>query len=114
MDQPEPAKRRRLPDLPKILGSGFVTGAADDDPSGIATYSQTGAQFGVAQLWTALYRIPVQEACGRIGATTGKGLAQVIRDHYSRPVLMGVVLLVVVALSGAALVHTTVAPSVRL
>jgi NRAMP (natural resistance-associated macrophage protein)-like metal ion transporter len=78
-----------------------VTGAADDDPSGIATYSQTGAQFGFGQLWTALYQIPlllaVQEACARIGAVTGKGLAGVIKDHYSRAVLIGVVLVLVIA-----------------
>lgn len=85
----------------KLLGPGLVTGAADDDPSGIATYSQTGAQFGFGQLWTAAYQIPlllaVQEACARIGAVTGKGLAGVIKDCYSRKVLIGVVLLVVVA-----------------
>jgi NRAMP (natural resistance-associated macrophage protein)-like metal ion transporter len=85
----------------RILGPGLVTGAADDDPSGIATYSQTGAQFGFGQLWTALYQIPlliaVQECCARIGVVTGKGLAGVIKENYSRRVLVGVVLLVVVA-----------------
>jgi len=85
----------------EILGPGIITGAADDDPSGIATYSQTGAQFGFGQLWTALYQIPlllaVQEACARIGAVTGKGLAAVIKEHYSRKILIGVVLLVAVA-----------------
>jgi NRAMP (natural resistance-associated macrophage protein)-like metal ion transporter len=85
----------------RILGPGLITGAADDDPSGIATYSQTGAQFGFGQLWTALYQIPlllaVQECCGRIGLVTGKGLAGVIKDHYSRSVLLGTVLLVLVA-----------------
>lgn len=85
----------------KLLGPGLVTGAADDDPSGIATYSQTGAQFGFGQLWTALYQTPlllaVQECCGRIGMVTGKGLAGVIKEHYSRSILIGVVLLVVVA-----------------
>src|ERR1700742_5083043 len=85
----------------KILGPGIVTGAADDDPSGIATYSQTGAQFGYGMLWTALYQIPlllaVQEACARIGVVTGKGLARVIKDHYSRSILIGVVILVVIA-----------------
>lgn len=85
----------------RVLGPGVITGAADDDPSGIATYSQTGAQFGFGQLWTALYQIPlllgVQEACGRIGAVTGKGLAGVIKQHYSRTILIGLVLLVVVA-----------------
>lgn len=85
----------------KILGPGLVTGAADDDPSGIATYSQTGAQFGFGQLWTALYQIPlliaVQECCARIGVVTGKGLGGVIKEHYSRKILIGVVVLVVVA-----------------
>jgi NRAMP (natural resistance-associated macrophage protein)-like metal ion transporter len=85
----------------KVLGPGIITGAADDDPSGIATYSQTGAQFGYGMLWTALYQIPlliaVQEACARIGAVTGKGLAGVIKEHYNRSILTGVVLLVVVA-----------------
>jgi len=61
-----------------LLGPGLTTGAADDDPSGIATYSQTGAQFGYGQLWTALYMLPfmtaVQEACARIGLVTGKGI----------------------------------------
>lgn len=85
----------------RILGPGVITGAADDDPSGIATYSQTGAQFGFGQLWTALYQIPlllaVQEACARIGAVTGKGLAGVIREHYTRKILVGVLVLVAVA-----------------
>lgn len=96
-----PAPRRGPMRLLKVLGPGLITGAADDDPSGIATYSQTGAQFGFGQLWTALYQIPlllaVQEACARIGAVTGKGLAGVIKEHYSRRVLICVVLLVVVA-----------------
>jgi len=85
----------------KLLGPGVITGAADDDPSGIATYSQTGAQFGLGQLWTAFYQIPlllaVQEACARIGSVTRKGLAGVIKQHYSRRILIGVVLLVLVA-----------------
>ena len=84
-----------------LLGPGLTTGAADDDPSGIATYSQTGAQFGYGQLWTALYMLPfmtaVQEACARIGLVTGKGIAAVVKNHYSRPVLYAVVGLVVVA-----------------
>lgn len=93
--------KRDLLRMFKVLGPGLITGAADDDPSGIATYSQTGAQFGYGQLWTALYQIPlllaVQEACARIGAVTGQGLAGVIKQHYSRTVLIGVVLLVVAA-----------------
>ena len=91
----------RLRRIFRIFGPGLITGAADDDPSGIATYSQTGAQFGFAQLWTALYQLPlllaVQEACGRIGAVTGKGLAGVIKQHYSRSILIAVVVLVVLA-----------------
>ena len=55
----------------RLLGPGFVTGASDDDPSGIATYSQTGAQFGYSQLWLALWMLPfrvaIQEVCGRVG-----------------------------------------------
>jgi len=85
----------------RILGPGLVTGAADDDPSGIATYSQTGAQFGYGQLWTAFAMLPlmiaVQEACARIGIVTGRGIAAVVRDNYSKKVLYGVVLLVLVA-----------------
>lgn len=84
-----------------ILGPGVITGAADDDPSGIATYSQTGAQFGYGLLWTALFMLPfllsVQEACARIGAVTGKGIASVVREHYSKPILYAVVLLVLIA-----------------
>src|SRR5579864_4198597 len=100
-DEPEEDRYQGLLGVLRVLGPGLITGAADDDPSGIATYSQTGAQFGFGQLWTALYQIPlllaVQEACARIGAVTGKGLAGVIKDRYSRAVLIGVVLLVVVA-----------------
>jgi NRAMP (natural resistance-associated macrophage protein)-like metal ion transporter len=84
-----------------LLGPGIITGAADDDPSGIATYSQTGAQFGYGLLWTAILMLPfqaaVQEACARIGAVTGRGISSVVRTHYSKKVLYAVVLLVVVA-----------------
>jgi len=83
------------------MGPGLTTGAADDDPSGIATYSQTGAQFGYGQLWTALYMLPfmmaVQEACARIGLVTGKGIAAVVKENYSKSVLYIVVGLVVIA-----------------
>lgn len=75
----------------RALGPGLITGASDDDPSGIGTYVQTGAQFGYAQLWTALLTAPlqiiIQEICARIGLQTGVGLAAVIRKHYPRPVL---------------------------
>jgi len=87
--------------LLRILGPGVITGAADDDPSGIATYSQAGAQFGFAMPWTMLLALPlmtaVQEACMRLGAVTGKGLAAVIRAHYPKYILYPVVFLVVVA-----------------
>ncbi len=75
----------------KRLGPGFITGVSDDDPSAIATYAQTGAQFGLAQLWTAPFVWPllsaIQEMCGRIGRVTGLGLAGVMRRHYARPVV---------------------------
>jgi NRAMP (natural resistance-associated macrophage protein)-like metal ion transporter len=85
----------------RVLGPGLITGAADDDPSGIATYSQAGASFGFGQLWLALYMLPlmiaVQEMCGRIGLVTGQGIAGVVRRHYRREVLVGAVALVAVA-----------------
>jgi NRAMP (natural resistance-associated macrophage protein)-like metal ion transporter len=87
--------------LLKIAGPGIITGAADDDPSGIATYTQTGAQFGYGQLWTALLVLPmlvaIQEACARIGAVTGKGIAAVVKERYSKKVLYGTLVLIVVA-----------------
>ncbi|MHB8207242.1 NRAMP family divalent metal transporter [Mucilaginibacter sp.] len=93
--------RKKIWKFLTLLGPGLTTGAADDDPSGIATYSQTGAQFGYGQLWTALYMLPfmaaVQEACARIGLVTGKGIAAVVKKHYSRKVLYAVVGLVVMA-----------------
>ncbi|MFM6951362.1 MAG: Nramp family divalent metal transporter [Novosphingobium sp.] len=85
----------------EVLGPGLVTGAADDDPSGIATYSQVGAQFGYSLPWPLLFSFPlmaaIQEICARIGASTGKGIAQNLRDNYPRPLLQFVVLLLVVA-----------------
>jgi NRAMP (natural resistance-associated macrophage protein)-like metal ion transporter len=85
----------------RILGPGLITGAADDDPSGIGTYSQAGASFGTGQLWLALYMLPllitVQEMCGRIGLVTGRGIAAVVRQHYNRKLLFGAVALVVIA-----------------
>jgi len=91
----------RIKKFLKSIGPGFITGASDDDPSGIATYSQTGAQFGYSQLWTAVFSFPfmtvIQEMSGRIGMVTGKGLAGVIRKHYTRKILTIAVLLLVVA-----------------
>jgi NRAMP (natural resistance-associated macrophage protein)-like metal ion transporter len=98
---PRRPRKRGFGRVLRVLGPGIVTGAADDDPSGIATYSQAGAQFGFGTLWTLLLTLPlmiaVQEACMRIGAVTGKGLAAVIRDTYSKKVLYPIVGLVVAA-----------------
>ena len=83
------------------VGPGFITGAADDDPSGIATYAQTGAIFGYSQLWLVWFICPfmivIQQMCSRIGMVTGKGLASVILEHYSRRVLYVTVSLLVIA-----------------
>jgi NRAMP (natural resistance-associated macrophage protein)-like metal ion transporter len=102
MITPKPASRKKkIWKFLTLLGPGLTTGAADDDPSGIATYSQTGAQFGYGQLWTALYMLPfmmaTQEACARIGMVKGKGIAALVKEHYSRKVLYAVVGLVVLA-----------------
>ena len=75
----------------KLLGPGLITGASDDDPSGIATYSQAGAAFGLSTLWTALITFPlmasIQEMCARIGLVTSQGLAGTLKANYSKPVL---------------------------
>src|SRR5438270_12841013 len=92
---------RRVRQFFSELGPGLITGAADDDPSGISTYSVTGAAFGYGPLWTALFSFPlmaaVQMMCARLGMVTGRGLAAVIRRRYSRWVLWGACLLLVVA-----------------
>ena len=94
-------KVRKHPRWMRILGPGLITGAADDDPSGIATYSQAGAAFGYGQMWTISLCLPlmiaVQEATARIGATTGKGLAKVTAENFSRRVLITVVGLILFA-----------------
>lgn len=94
-------KQKGIGHFLRILGPGIVTGAADDDPSGIATYSQGGAQFGLHMPWTMLFTLPlmtaVQEACARVGAVTGKGLAAAVREHYPKKILFPVVALVVAA-----------------
>jgi len=83
------------------LGPGFVTGASDDDPSGIATYTQVGAQFGLAQLWTTFVNLPlmiaIQEMVGRIGMVTGEGLVSILRKNYAKPIVWMVVALVFIA-----------------
>jgi NRAMP (natural resistance-associated macrophage protein)-like metal ion transporter len=87
--------------LLKSLGPGLVTGAADDDPSGIATYSQVGAQFGYGLAWTMLFSFPlmavIQAVSARIGCVTGYGIARNLRRHYSPWLLRAVVLLLLVA-----------------
>ncbi|HEX2792979.1 MAG TPA: divalent metal cation transporter [Croceicoccus sp.] len=84
-----------------VLGPGLVTGAADDDPSGIGTYSQVGAQFGYQMAWTMPFAFPllaaIQEICARVGAVTGRGIAQNLRRHYPRWLLRTVVLMLLVA-----------------
>ena len=83
------------------LGPGLITGAADDDPSGIATYSQVGAQFGMGMLWTTLFSFPLmaamQEICARLGRITGAGVAASLRKHYPKPLLFGAVALLCAA-----------------
>ena len=104
----EPAKTTKRRSRPRQfrrffarLGPGLITGAADDDPSGISTYSVTGAMFGYAPLWTALFSFPlmvaVQMMCARLGMVTGEGLAGVIRRQYPRWVLWGACALLVIA-----------------
>jgi NRAMP (natural resistance-associated macrophage protein)-like metal ion transporter len=91
----------RLSNFPFRLGPGLITGAADDDPSGIGTYSQVGSQFGMGMLWTMLFSFPlmatIQEICGRLGRITGAGIAANLRNHYPKPILYGVVLLLCAA-----------------
>jgi NRAMP (natural resistance-associated macrophage protein)-like metal ion transporter len=91
---------RTFNDLIKRLGPGFITGTSDDDPSAIGTYSQTGAQFGLSQLWTALFTFPmmaaIQEMCGRIGLVSGRGVASNVRRHFAKPVLYFIVSIQVV------------------
>jgi NRAMP (natural resistance-associated macrophage protein)-like metal ion transporter len=98
---PSTPPKNRLDRFFRDLGPGLITGCADDDPSGIATYSVAGAAFGYASLWTALLSLPlmvsVQLMCGRLGMVTGKGLAAVVRQHYPRWVLWGSCLLLITA-----------------
>ncbi len=89
------------PGLIQRLGPGLITGASDDDPSGIATYSQAGAQFGYAMSWVMLFSFPlmaaIQEVCARIGRVTGEGIAGNIRRHYPAWLLRTIVFLLLVA-----------------
>src|SRR5437762_2128926 len=84
--EPNPVKR-----FLKILGPGLITGASDDDPSGIGTYAVAGASLGYATLWTALVSLPlmaaVQFICAKVGMVSGRGLSGGVRRHYSSPLL---------------------------
>lgn len=98
---PSPAVGPSKPRLMRFLGPGLITGASDDDPSGIATYGQAGARFGYGLCWTMLYTLPlmaaVQMVSARIGRTTGHGIAGVLREHYPNGLLQAVVLLLLAA-----------------
>jgi NRAMP (natural resistance-associated macrophage protein)-like metal ion transporter len=94
----EPSRLRRFL---RILGPGFITGASDDDPSGIGTYATAGALLGFSTLWTALLTLPlmaaVQFLCAKVGMVTGKGIAGVIGEHYSKRVLYATAFTLLVA-----------------
>ncbi len=100
-ENPSPVVPSSRPRLLRLLGPGLVTGASDDDPSGIATYSQAGAQFGYAVGWTMFVCYPlmvaIQMVSAEIGRVTGHGIAGVLRQHYPRWLLSSVVLLLVFA-----------------
>jgi len=89
------------PRLLQVLGPGLVTGAADDDPSGIATYSQVGAQFGYGLAWTLVFSYPlmaaIQEISARIGRVTGRGIVGNLRRYYSAWLSFSIVLLLLIA-----------------
>lgn len=96
MSERQDKKAFSLLSLWKLLGPGLITGASDDDPSGIATYSQAGAQYGLSTLWTALITFPlmaaVQEMCARIGFVTSQGLTGILKKNYPGPILWLMVL----------------------
>jgi NRAMP (natural resistance-associated macrophage protein)-like metal ion transporter len=106
-EQQSKAVRLVIPAAPRHLGvfrrlgPGLITGAADDDPSGIATYSQVGAQFGYGLAWTMLFSLPfmivIQEISGRIGAVTGRGITDNLRRHYHPWIVRSIVVLLLVA-----------------
>ena len=93
------AEKNPLKRLLKSFGPGLITGASDDDPSGIGTYAQAGAQYGFTTLWTTLAMLPMQTAvqymCAKIGLVTGKGLAGVLREHHPRTLYPAVIALVI-------------------
>ena len=98
MKQPSDVKQPERPKLLQVMGPGLITGASDDDPSGIATYSQVGAQFGYGLGWTLILSYPlmaaIQEISARIGRVTGRGIAGNLRTYYPGWLLYGIVCLV--------------------
>jgi len=100
----KPSKFSSTKEKLKFLGPGLITGASDDDPSGIATFSQAGAQFGFGMLWMALFQYPmmtvIQEICARIGLVTGSGLGGILKKKYSKKIL--------IPLSGLVLIANTI------
>src|ERR1700746_3728796 len=100
---PHPGAENQTGDLKQLLkslGPGLITGASDDDPSGIGTYAVAGAAFGYATLWTALLSFPmmtaVQYTCAKIGMVSGTGLAAVLRERFPRPLVYAAVLALVI------------------
>jgi NRAMP (natural resistance-associated macrophage protein)-like metal ion transporter len=98
---PDVANQPERPKLTDIMGPGLITGASDDDPSGIATYSQAGAQFGYQLGWTLLLTYPlmcaIQQISAEIGRVTGCGLAGNLRRYYPRSLLYGILALLIIA-----------------
>src|SRR5207237_8351529 len=97
----EEARRRGVMGWLQLLGPGLITGAADDDPSGIGTYSQVGSQFGYGLLWTALFTLPmmaaIQELCARIALQTGVGLGTALRRKFPTALVGACILGLVIA-----------------
>src|SRR5882724_11905927 len=97
--RPNPNRSRKS--VRQLLGPGLITGASDDDPSGIGAYSQAGAQFGFGMLWTMLFTFPlmsaIQEIAARIGRTTGHGIACNLRRHFPMWLSYPIVILVFIA-----------------
>src|SRR6202142_2636800 len=100
-DSPSDVKQPENPPLIKVMGPGLITGASDDDPSGIATYSQVGAQFGYGLAWTMLLSYPlmvaIQEISARIGRVTGYGIAGNVHRHYPPWLSISIVCLLLIA-----------------
>lgn len=115
----------KLKHILKLLGPGLITGSSDDDPSGIATYSQAGAKFGLTTLWTALVTFPlmasIQEMCARIGIVTSVGLTTTLKKHYPKWILYlmmvfsipAIVLNIGADIAGMAAVSHMIIPSVK-